>query len=70
MVVGEQRNERENGHDLELYLVGLMSDLFRLSVQFEIEHSDADDDDDQRDERYDHQDVGFTRRGDKPRQMV
>ena len=70
MDVGKERQQAENGDDLELQLLRFVRHALGQRVQPQIDVADRQNGSDQDDANDHHQDVRVTRRGDKRGQMM
>ena len=70
VVVREQRQQAQHGHDLKLELLRLVGHPLGQRVQVQIEVPDRENGDDQKNTDSDHQDIGITWRGDERRQVM
>ena len=70
MHMGEQRQKPQDGDDLELQFLRLVSHPLGQRVQLQIEVANRQDGDDQEDTHHDHPDIRLAGRRDETRQMV
>ena len=70
VVVGEQREESEDRHDLNLDRAGTVRPSFGQGMELKVEIADRDHHRDQEDAHRDEQRVALAGRGDEPGQMV
>ena len=70
VVVREQRQQTQHGHDFKLELLRLVGHPLRQRVQVQIEIADQENGADQDNADDDHQNVGVTWGGDESRQMM
>lgn len=68
--VREEREQAEDGDDLELDLMPFMRHALRQRVQAQEQNAEPEDTQDKQDRHRDHEGVGLTRRGDEHRQML
>ena len=70
VVVREQRQQAQHGHDFKLELLRLVGHPLRQRVQVQIEVTDRENGDDQKNADADHQNVGVIRCGDEGWQVM
>ena len=70
MVVREQRDQRQDGNDLVLNLLGAMGHVLGKGMKTQIQDPDQEHDQGEKDDHDIHENVGFTWRRDEKWQMV
>ena len=70
MIVGEERDQRQQRHDLHLHHIGAMRHALGQSMQPEVEVADQEHRQNQKHRDAVEEPVGLTRRGDENRQML
>lgn len=68
--VREEREQAEDGNDLELDLMPLVRHALRQRVQAQEQNAKSEDTQDKQDRHRDHKGIGLARRGDEHRQML
>ncbi len=69
MIVGEERDQRQDADDLQLHFAGAMRHVLGQSVQAQVKDADHKDHQQDEDDHHVEENVGLTRRGDERRQM-
>jgi hypothetical protein len=70
VLLREHRNERQHRDDLELRFLGFACDMIRKVMQTKIQDPEGDDEEQQKDGRADHQNVGLAGSGYEERQIA
>jgi hypothetical protein len=70
MVVREQRDQRQDGNNLILNLLGSMGHVLGKGMKAQIQDTDQEHDQGEKDHHDIHENVGFPGRRDEKRQMV